>query len=151
MTNLKSFYKKSLMSEKQCMEYLADINTTVISSEMKDLCDNYITLYEISNCFKCHVIKKKHQAMMVSQKNSTLHFFEILGPKLLKSLNYAFSVGELPTSQRQAVITLIEKSGRDKRLIKNWHPISLLNVDAKIISKILVDRVKKNYFFPDFK
>ena len=54
-----------------------------------------------------------------------------------------FSFGELPTSQRQAVITLTEKSGRDKRLIKNWRPISLLNVDAKIISKILADQVKK--------
>ena len=41
------------------------------------------------------------------------------------------------------MITLIEKSGRDKRLIKNWRPISLLNVDGKIISKILADRVKR--------
>ena len=41
------------------------------------------------------------------------------------------------------MITLIEKSGRDKQLIKNWRPISLLNVDAKILSKILADRVKK--------
>ena len=38
---------------------------------------------------------------------------------------------------------MIEKSGRDKRLIKNWRPISFLNVDAKIISKILAGRVKK--------
>ena len=42
MTDLKSFYitlysKKSLMSEKKCIEYLADINTPVYSSEMKDL------------------------------------------------------------------------------------------------------------------
>ena len=53
MTNLRSFYrtlysKKLLMSEKQCMEYLADINTPVLSSEMKDLCDNHFTLNEIS-------------------------------------------------------------------------------------------------------
>ena len=49
MTKLKSFYRtlysrKSLMSEKQCMEYLAEINTPVLSSEMKDLCDNHTTL-----------------------------------------------------------------------------------------------------------
>jgi len=38
-------------------------------------------------------------------------------------------------SQRQAVITLIEKKDQDRCDLKNWRPISLLNVDAKIASK----------------
>ena len=59
--------------------------------------------------------------------------------------NHAFSQAELPTSKKQAVIALIEKKGRDKRYIKNWRPISLLNVDAKIISKILATRLKNNF------
>ena len=62
---------------------------------------------------------------------------------LLKSLNYSHLVGELLTSQKQAVVTLIEKKGRDKRLVKNWRPISLMNVDVKIASKTLSFRLKK--------
>ena len=41
----------------------------------------------------------------------------------------------LNISQRQAAIKLIEKKDRGKRYIKNWCPISLLNVDYKIMSK----------------
>ena len=41
------------------------------------------------------------------------------------------------------MITLIEKRGKDKRFIKNWRPISLLNVDIKIASKALAMRLKR--------
>ena len=50
---------------------------------------------------------------------------------------------KLSTSQRQAVKELIEKKDKDKRFIKKWRPISLLNVDYKIISKALAARLKK--------
>ena len=62
---------------------------------------------------------------------------------LLKSLNYSHLVEELSTFQKQAVVTLIEKKGRDKGLVKNWRPISLMNVDAKIASKALSFLLKK--------
>ena len=51
--------------------------------------------------------------------------------------------GELSSSQKQAVITLIRKKDRDVMLIKNWRPISLINVDIKIASKALAFRVRK--------
>ena len=50
----------------------------------------------------------------------------------------------LTISQKQAVITLIEKKGKDRRLIKNWRPISLLNVDVKIGSKAIAKRLEKS-------
>ena len=70
-------------------------------------------------------------------------FFGELGMLLLKSLNYSHLVGELSTSQKQAVVTLIQKKGRGKRLVKNWRPIPLMNVDVKIASKALSFRLKK--------
>ena len=43
----------------------------------------------------------------------------------------------------KAPIELIEKPNKGKRLIQNWRPISVLNVDLKIKSKALAVRLKK--------
>ena len=50
--------------------------------------------------------------------------------------------GNLSISQRQVVIKLIAKKDRDERFVKNWRPISLLNVDTKILSKSLTEKLK---------
>ena len=58
-------------------------------------------------------------------------------------VDYVYNFGELSVSQKQAVITLIEKPGKDRSFIENWRPISLLNVDYKIMTKALALRLQK--------
>ena len=67
---------------------------------------------------------------------------EVKKKKNLCCISHSFDKGELCTSQRQEIIKLIEKKDKDERLIQNWRPISLLNVEAKIISKTLSKRLK---------
>ena len=69
-------------------------------------------------------------------------FWESLGELLVDSLNCSFDKGELSSSQKQAIITLIEKKDKDKRKISNWRPISLINVDVKIGSKAIALRLQ---------
>ena len=59
------------------------------------------------------------------------------------TLSEAKEKGHLCTSQRQAIIRLIEKKDNDKSFIQNWRPISLSNVDLKIIWKALSEKLKK--------
>ena len=54
---------------------------------------------------------------------------------------------ELSTSQKQTVIKMLEKKDKDKRFIKNWRSISLLNTDMEIISKVLSTRRKGVLFY----
>ena len=70
-------------------------------------------------------------------------FWSLIGRPLVDCVNYSYEFGELSNSQKQAIITLIEKKGKDKRLIKNSRPTSLINVDAKIISRVLAKRLEK--------
>ena len=63
-------------------------------------------------------------------------FWDDLKRPLLLSVNKAFKVGELGNSQKQAVIKLIKKKDKDKRLIKNSITISLLKVDTKLVSRV---------------
>ena len=61
---------------------------------------------------------------------------------LIDSVSETKEEGHFSTSQRQAVMRLLDKD-KDKRFIQNWRPISFLNVDLKIISKALSKKLKK--------
>ena len=62
---------------------------------------------------------------------------------MVASFNEAFDNKEMSPSQKQALITLIEKKGKDRNYLENWRPISLINVDAKIASKVIAARIIK--------
>ena len=70
------------------------------------------------------------------------HFFELLGNDLIASFNEAHEKGELSISQRRGIITLIPKEDGSLLDISNWRPITLLNVDLKIASKAIAQRIE---------
>ena len=69
-------------------------------------------------------------------------FWDFLEEPLVKCVNESFVKGKMSPLQLQAVITLIEKKDHDRCDLTNWRPISLLNVDAKIVSKVIAERMK---------
>ena len=60
---------------------------------------------------------------------------------LLSSINFALQYGRLSTEQRRGIISPLPKKDKDRLYLKNWRPISLLNVDYKILAKALGNRI----------
>lgn len=59
------------------------------------------------------------------------------------SLQYSLKMGKLSDSQRRGIITLVPKKEVDRRFIANWRPISLLNTDYKIYTKVIALRLQR--------
>ena len=68
--------------------------------------------------------------------------WSLINDCLIRCANECFEKGELSHSQKHAIIMLIEKKGKDRSLIENWRPISFVNVDAEILSKVIASRLK---------
>ncbi len=58
------------------------------------------------------------------------------------SINFSFENGSLTELQKQGIITLLPKKDKNALIIDNWRPISLLNVDYKIATKVIANRIK---------
>ena len=69
-------------------------------------------------------------------------FWSLLGGLLVDVFNESFENGILPKSQRSAVLSLIFKKD-DIEDISNYRPISLTNVDYRILAFVLARRMQR--------
>ena len=104
-------------------------------------CEGLITESEYLNALKCMKNKKSP-----GSDGITAEFYKIFWNNIkefyVNSINYSFETGSLTEFQKQSIITIIPKQNRDLTILDNLRPISLLNVDYKIATKVIANRVK---------
>ena len=108
------------------------MNIPQLTEEQKLTCKGKISAEE------CYNILESFQTNKTPGNDGIpIEFYKVFWPLIsdpfLKCVNESFEKGEMSCSQKQAVITLIEKKGKDHSYIENWRPISLLNGDKNYV------------------
>ena len=137
-------YKSSISDAVNCqniVKFLENLNIPQLTEEQMLSCEGKISAEECYNILDSFQINKTP-----GNDGIPVEFYKVLwsiiSDPFLKCVNESFEKGEMSCSQKQAVITLIEKKGKDRSYIENWRPISLVNVDTKVMSKVIATRIK---------
>ena len=145
MKEFLTFYESLYSENQQCCE--------------KDCCDFIRTLSlpsinkaKIFECEKPITDNECQQAILQLANNKSpgldgfsVEFYKTFWTEIkslfMECLDFSKITNQLSKSQYEGVITLLPKPGKDKLSPSNYKPITLLNCDYKIISKVITNRI----------
>uniref|UniRef100_A0A3B1IT35 Reverse transcriptase domain-containing protein n=1 Tax=Astyanax mexicanus TaxID=7994 RepID=A0A3B1IT35_ASTMX len=142
----KSFYSKLYKSEfptdvTKMNNFLENLANPVISTSTAMQLDSPLTLEEVSNAIKAMQSNKTP-----GPDGFPIEFFKKfigkLAPLLLSVFNESLESGSLPQTMTQATIALLLKKDKDPTSCGSYRPLSLLNVDVKVLAKVIASRLE---------
>ena len=114
-----------------------------MNQEEIEIMNNLITSTEIEAVIK-NLPKSKSPGPDGFAGEFCQTFREELMPILLKLFEEIAEKGTLADSFYKATITLIPKPDKDNTKKESYRPISLMNIDAKILNRILANRIQQH-------
>ena len=133
-----NLYKKEIEDITEQNYFLRNINKR-LPREDKDMLDQPLCLDEIHKSLKDMKCNKSPGDDSLT-KEFYLHFWDELAPIYLRCVSEIKEVKDLCPSQKRGLITLAyKKNGRE--FLKNYRPISLQNIDLKMITRALAKRL----------
>ena len=137
-----NLYRSSATPNKLSVQnFFTNINLPNLSPEQVALLDKSVTQEEVKNAIRSMKTGKSagNDGFPVEYYKE---YIDIIAPILTKVFDEAFQTGSLPPTLNEALISLIPKKGRDHTDPANFRPISLINVDSKILAKVLALRLE---------
>ena len=140
-----NLYKSHDFNGNQDTEILSILDTIEqnpkLSSENKNKLEGELTEREILTALKK---MKNNKSPGIDGFTSEFFKFFYTDIKIFikRAINEGYLEGKLSISQRQGLITCLPKGDKPKQYLKNWWPITLLNVIYKIASGCIAERIK---------
>lgn len=147
-STFKTFYENLYKSEQQpdslrkMEDFFLSLNLPCLSEERRATLNAPLSKGEILSA-----IRGLQSGKSPGPDGLSVEFYkefpDILIEPLLEMFNDSLAKNTLPRSLREANISLILKKGKNPDDCASYRPISLLNVDQKILSKVLALRLEK--------
>ena len=138
-------------SRTQAEAFLGDLSIPKLSSDHVELMEAEFTTEEV-----VAAIKSLNPSKSPGPDGFSGHYYrkyaEILAPHLCALFNGLRGGSPLAPHENRAFIHVIPKPNKDHSDCSNYRPISLINVDLKLLTKILTTRVNSflaRYIHPD--
>ena len=141
------FYKNQYTSKQSVHNYSGDIDffrndlIPKLSDAEKNICDASISDEECTKVLKTFKNNKSPGTDGLTAEFYKFFWIDIR-KYVLESFEYSFESGTLSIDQRRGILTLIPKKDKDRTLLANWRPLSILNFDYKLLAKIIAQRMK---------
>ena len=139
-----SFYSSLFSAESidvAAQESLLNNVESSLPSDQSESCEGLLTVEECLEALT-GMARRKAPGLDGLPPEFYLKFWSVLGQDLVQVLNSCYRAGSLTLSQRRGVISLSFKKG-DRLDMRNWRPISLLNVDYKLAARAVAARLLK--------
>ena len=135
-----TLFSKVATNEELQEFFLKSIKASITDEDNEQLC-SMVTAKEI-----LMTLKTMNKGKTPGEDGLPLEFYlttwEIIKREFTEMVKFAIDIElELGQSQSKGILKLVPKDG-DLSYLKNWRPISLLNIDYKCIAKILANRLK---------
>lgn len=150
LTTIKDYYENLYREtidteriEENSDKFVSELDIPTLNQRERDMCDQDITEAELLAAIKVMKNGSSPGSDGIPVEFYKMFWNQIKSP-LLDNFKLSFAKGELSYSQRKGIISQIHKGkGLDREDMNNWRPISLTNVDYKILAKVLAMRLSR--------